>query len=72
LLTGRAALHRVLAALCAGGMPPDTPVAAISAATRPQQRTARGTLVHPPSARLPAPLTVVIGDVAALDVTAGE
>jgi uroporphyrin-III C-methyltransferase len=72
LLTGRAALHRVLAALCAAGMAPDTPVAAISAATRPQQRTARGTLARPPSARLPAPLTVVIGDVAALDITAGD
>ncbi|MGH3764030.1 MAG: uroporphyrinogen-III C-methyltransferase [Pseudonocardiaceae bacterium] len=71
LLTGRAALHRVLAALWAGGLSPDTPVAAISAATRPQQRTARGTLARPPSARLPAPLTVVIGDVAALDITAG-
>ena len=70
LLTGRAALHRVIAALRASGMPPTTPVAAISAATRPQQRTVRGTLAQPPSARLPAPLTVVIGDVAALDVTA--
>ncbi|MDQ3825579.1 MAG: uroporphyrinogen-III C-methyltransferase [Actinomycetota bacterium] len=70
LLTGRAALHRVIAALRAGGMPPTTPVAAISAASRPHQRTARGTLAQPPSARLPAPLTVVIGDVAALDVTA--
>ena len=70
LLTGRAALHRVIAALQAGGMAPDTPVAAISAATRPQQRTVRGTLAQPPSARLPAPLTVVIGEVAALDVTA--
>ena len=70
LLTGRAALHHVLAALRASGMAPDTPVAAISAATRPQQRTVRGTLAQPPSARLPAPLTVVIGEVAALDVTA--
>jgi uroporphyrin-III C-methyltransferase len=72
LLTGRASLHQVLAALRTGGMPSDTPVAAISAATRPRQRTVRGTLAHPPSARLPAPLTVVIGDVAALDVTSGE
>ena len=72
LLTGRAVLHRALAALQAGGMPPDTPVAAISAASRPQQRTVRGTLADPPPARLPAPLTIVIGDVAALDVTAGE
>jgi uroporphyrin-III C-methyltransferase len=70
LLTGRAALHRVITALRAAGMLPDTPVAAISAATRPQQRTVRGTLAQPPSARLPAPLTVVIGEVAALDVTA--
>ncbi|MBV9012516.1 MAG: uroporphyrinogen-III C-methyltransferase [Pseudonocardiales bacterium] len=72
LLTGRAVLHRVLAALRAAGMPPGTPVAAISAASRPQHRTVRGTLADPPPARLPAPLTIVIGDVAALDVTAGE
>lgn len=72
LLTGRAVLHRVVAALRAGGMPGDTPVAAISAASRPQQRTVRGTLAEPPSARLPAPLTTVIGDVAALDITASE
>ena len=70
LLTGRAALRRVVAALLTGGMPPDTPVAAISAASRPHQRTVRGTLAQPPSARLPAPLTVVIGDVVGLDVTA--
>jgi uroporphyrin-III C-methyltransferase len=70
LLTGRAALSRVVAALRAAGMPLDTPVAAISAASRPHQRTVRGTLDQPPSARLPAPLTVVIGDVAGLDVTA--
>ena len=72
LLTGRAALPRVVAALRAGGMPGDTPVAAISAASRPHQRTVRGTLAQPPSGRLPAPLTVVIGDVARLDVTACE
>ncbi|MGH3785267.1 MAG: uroporphyrinogen-III C-methyltransferase [Pseudonocardiaceae bacterium] len=72
LLTVRAALRRVIAALLAGGMPGDTPVAAISAASRPRQRTVRGTLAQPPSARLPAPLTVVIGDVARLDVTAYE
>lgn len=72
LLTGRASLRHVLGALRACGMPPDTPVAAISAATRPEQRTVRGTLAHPPSARLPAPLTVVIGALAALDVTSGE
>ncbi len=68
LLTGRATLRRVVVALRAGGMPGDTPVAAISAATRPEQRTVRGTLDRPPNPRLAPPLTVVIGDVAGLDV----
>jgi uroporphyrin-III C-methyltransferase len=68
LLTGRAALRRVIIALRAGGMPGDTPVAAISAATRPDQHTVRGTLDEPPDPRLAPPLTVVIGDVARLDV----
>jgi uroporphyrin-III C-methyltransferase len=72
LLTGRAALPRVIAGLRSGGMPGDTPVAAISAAGHARQCTVRGTLAQPPSARLPAPLTVVIGEVAGLDVTAGE
>lgn len=68
LLTGRAALRRITAALLAAGMAPTTPVAAISAASRPQQRTVRGTLAAPPDARLPPPLTVVIGEVARYDV----
>lgn len=72
LLTGRGALRRIVAALRAGGMPGDTPVAAISAATRPQQCTVRGTLDNPPDPRLAPPLTVVIGEVARLDVTAGR
>lgn len=69
VLTGRAALRRILAALRAAGAPPHTPVAAISAASRPHQRAVRGTLAEPPDPRLPPPLTVVIGAVAALDVT---
>lgn len=69
VLTGRAALRRITAELLAAGMPGDTPVAAVSAASRPTQRTVRGTLAEPPDTRLPPPLTVVIGTVAALDVT---
>lgn len=72
LLTGRGALRGIVAALRAGGMPGDTPVTAISAATRPHQRTVRGTLDQPPDPRLAPPLTVVIGEVARLDVTAGR
>ncbi len=72
LLTGRAAMPRIVAALLSAGMAPGTPVAAISAASRPQQRAVRGTLAAPPDARLPPPLTVVIGDVARCDVTQPE
>ncbi|WP_206795434.1 uroporphyrinogen-III C-methyltransferase [Amycolatopsis sp. MtRt-6] len=68
LLTGRAALREIVAELLAGGLPPDTPITAVSAATRDRQRTVRGTLADPPDARLPAPLTVVIGTVAGLDL----
>ncbi len=69
LLTGRAALPRITRALLAAGMAPGTPVAAISAATRPGQRAVRGSLAAPPDARLPPPLTVVIGEVAGSDVS---
>ncbi|MGI8665305.1 MAG: uroporphyrinogen-III C-methyltransferase [Jatrophihabitans sp.] len=68
VLTGRASLREIVARLLAGGMAGDTPVAAVSAATRHTQRTVRGTLLDPPDARLPAPLTVVIGAVAGLDL----
>ncbi len=72
LLTGRAALRGIVTALRAGGMPGNTPVAAISAATRANQRTVRGTLDEPPDPRLAPPLTVAIGEVARLDITAGR
>jgi len=68
LLTGRSALRWIVDALRAGGMPGDTPVAAISAATRSHQRTVRGTLDEPPDPRLAPPLTVVIGDVARWEI----
>ncbi|MDQ3886673.1 MAG: uroporphyrinogen-III C-methyltransferase [Actinomycetota bacterium] len=72
VLTGRSALRGIVGALLAAGMPPATPLAAISAATRPHQRTVRATLADPPDSRLPPPLTVVIGEVAGLDITAPE
>jgi uroporphyrin-III C-methyltransferase len=68
VLTGRAALRGITAELLRGGLPGDTPVVAISAATRPHQRTVRGTLAEPPDPRLPPPLTVVIGEAAGLDL----
>jgi uroporphyrin-III C-methyltransferase len=69
ILTGRGRIRRIAARLMAGGLPQDTPVAAISGATRPEQRVVRGTLRALP-APLPPPVTFVVGAVAALDLTA--
>jgi uroporphyrin-III C-methyltransferase len=69
ILTGRGRIRRAAAALMAGGLHAATPVAAISAATRGVQRVERGTLGALP-APLPPPVTFVVGEVAALDLTA--
>jgi uroporphyrin-III C-methyltransferase len=68
ILTGRGRIRRIAARLIAGGLAAGTPVAAISAGTRPQQRVLRGTLGALP-APLPPPVTFVVGAVAALDLT---
>ncbi len=67
ILTGRGRIRRTAAALIAGGCPPGTPVAAISAAGRREQRVLRGTLASLP-APLPPPVTFVVGPAAALDL----
>lgn len=68
VLTGRSRIRRIAGALIAAGMPAGTPVAAISAAGRPQdQETIRGTLGALPP-RLPAPVTFVIGAAAGIDL----
>lgn len=68
ILTGRGRIRRIAAALMDGGLAPDTPIAAISAGSRPEQRVERGTLAAlPPS--LKPPVTFVVGAVAALDLT---
>jgi uroporphyrin-III C-methyltransferase len=69
ILTGRGRIRRIAARLIAGGLSGDTPVAAISAGSRPEQRVLRGTLADLP-APLPPPVTFVVGAVAALDLTA--
>lgn len=69
VLTGRGRIRRIAQRLLAGGLAPDTPVAAIAAGSRPEQRVLRGTLQALP-ASLPPPVTFVVGAVAALDLTA--
>jgi uroporphyrin-III C-methyltransferase len=69
ILTGRGRIRRIAARLITGGLAADTPVAAISAGSRPEQQVVRGTLAALP-APLPPPVTFVVGAVAALDLTA--
>ncbi|HEX6620135.1 MAG TPA: uroporphyrinogen-III C-methyltransferase [Solirubrobacteraceae bacterium] len=68
ILTGRGRIRRIAAKLMDGGLAPDTPIAAISAASREAQQVRRGTLAALP-APLPPPVTFVVGAVAALDLT---
>jgi len=70
VLMGVAQRAEIAAELMAGGLPADTPVAAIHRATtgaQDVQRFALGTLAN---AEVRSPATIVIGAVAALDVTA--
>jgi len=71
VLTGRGRIRRIAARLMAAGLDPGTPVAAISAGSRPEQRVLRGALGDLP-APLPPPVTFVIGAVAALELTEAE
>jgi siroheme synthase len=68
ILTGRARIRRIAAKLIEGGRASDTPIAAISAASRDEQRVLRGTLTDLP-APLPPPVTFVVGRAAALELT---
>lgn len=68
ILTGRGHIRRIAAKLIEGGRGADTPIAAISGASRPAQRILRGTLAELP-APLPPPVTFVVGPAAALELT---
>jgi len=69
VLMGVAYRASIAARLIAGGLDPSTPVAAIRWGTRPEQHTTRTTLELLGSAELEAPCTIVIGAVAAFDLT---
>ncbi len=68
VLMGVAHRAEIATRLMAGGAPPSTPVAAIRWGTRPDQRTVRTTLGELHACALEPPVTMVIGQVAALDL----
>jgi uroporphyrinogen III methyltransferase/synthase len=68
VLMGVARIAQIAARLMAGGRGSDTPVAAITWGTRPEQRTVRATLGTIGDHALAAPATVVIGEVAGQDL----
>ncbi len=68
ILMGAATLPAIAAQLLAAGLPAVTPVAAVHAGTRPEQRTTRATLGTVTDLAVAAPAAVVVGAVAALDL----
>jgi uroporphyrin-III C-methyltransferase len=68
VLMGVAERAEIARRLMAGGLPSDTPFAAVRWGTRPEQEVARGVLAELGDAALEAPSTIVIGAVAAFDV----
>ena len=68
VLMGVAHRAEIASRLMAGGAPADTPVAAVRWGTRPDQRTIRTTLGELHACPLEPPVTLVIGQVAALDL----
>jgi uroporphyrinogen III methyltransferase/synthase len=68
VLMGVARIGQIAERLLASGRASDTPVAAITWGTRPEQRTVRATLATIAGQPLAPPATIVIGEVAALDL----
>jgi uroporphyrinogen III methyltransferase/synthase len=69
ILMGAARIGAIAARLLAAGRPADTPVASITWGTRPEQHTVRTTLREVGSLTLEAPATIVVGEVAAQDLS---
>ncbi len=69
ILMGVARIGRIAAELMAAGRSPDTPVAAVRWGTRPEQHTVRATLATIADQDLATPSVIVVGDVAAEDLS---
>ena len=68
ILMGVARIGRIAAELVAGGLPSDTPVAAVRWGTRPEQTTVRATLATIADQSLATPSVIVVGEVAGVDL----
>ncbi len=68
VLMGAAHRDRIAQRLMAGGMSPLTPVLAVQWGTGPHQTSLRTTLADLPAADVGPPVTIVIGEVAGLDL----
>ena len=68
ILMGVGRIAKIVARLLEGGLPPDTPAAAVRWGTRPEQETIRCALVDLPDQPLRSPSTIVIGRVAAMSL----
>jgi uroporphyrinogen III methyltransferase / synthase len=68
VVMGVAKREEIAGRLMAGGLPADTPVAAITWGTRPEQRTRRTTLGRLAGEDIESPAVMVIGAVATLDL----
>ncbi len=71
ILMGVAQRGSIAAALMAGGLSPDTPVAAVRHATSAEQSVQRCTLATLADSPVQSPATIIVGPVAALDVVHG-
>jgi uroporphyrinogen III methyltransferase/synthase len=69
ILMGAGRVGEIATRLIAGGRPPDSAVAAVRNGTRPDQQTVRTTLATVADAGVQAPAAIVVGDVAALDLS---
>jgi uroporphyrinogen III methyltransferase / synthase len=69
ILMGAGRVAEIASRLVAGGLPPETPVAAVRNGTRADQQTVRATLATVGDAGVQAPAAIVVGDVAALDLS---
>ena len=69
ILMGVARIGRIAEELVAGGLEPSTPVAAVRWGTRPEQHTVRATLATIGDQALETPSVIVVGEVAAVDLS---